>query len=231
MKNGKRIGIIILALVCFAGLCMFAYQTIQEEKELYKLRSFYTETLTSKINAEEENEVNKRKINVLNQKVKEQEKTIKEKDATIADKDAQIKKLNQEIANLKKAKAAVAQTTKSTAAITGGESYRLTYFTDACVGAGFCGKRDFQVNDKGWYTYKGKVVVATATTYLLKQGWSHVDGIVYHKYYDTLKFTLNGVTYDAIVLDSCGACMKRDIIDLYVKDDAHGITTQVTVKQ
>lgn len=87
------------------------------------------------------------------------------------------------------------------------------------------------MNDKGWYTYKGKLVVATATTYLLKQGWKQVDGIVYHKYYDEIKLTINGTTYDAIVLDSCGACMKKDIIDLYVKDGAHSITTQITVKQ
>ena len=89
---------------------------------------------------------------------------------------------------------------------------------------------NFQLNDKGWYTYKGKLVVATATPYLLKQGWSQVSGITYHKYYDELKLVINGVTYDAIVLDSCGACMKKNIIDLYVKDGAHSITTQITVK-
>lgn len=102
MKNGKRIVILVLIGIALSGLALFAQNTIKDEKELYKLRSFYTETLTSKINAEEENEVNKRKITVLNQKIKEQEKTIKEKDAAIADKDAQIKKLNQEIVNLKK---------------------------------------------------------------------------------------------------------------------------------
>lgn len=230
MEKGKRIVIVIGMIIGFIGLCMFAYNTTQDEKELSKLRNFYTETLQSKINAEEENEVNKRKITVLKQNNQTCEKTVEEQKKKISEYETKIASLQKEIDALKKAKAAAAQS-KSTAAITGGESYRLTYFTDACVGAGFCGKRDFQVNDKGWYTYKGKIVVATATTYLLKQGWSHVDGIVYHKYYDTLKFTLNGVTYDAIVLDSCGACMKRDIIDLYVKDDAHGITTQVTVKQ
>lgn len=74
-------------------------------------------------------------------------------------------------------------------------------------------------------------MVATATPYLLKYGWKKVDGIVYHKYYDEIKLVINGKTYDAIVLDSCGACMKKDIIDLYVKDGAHSITTQITVKQ
>ena len=102
MKNGKRIGIIFLALVCFAGLCMFAHQTIQEEKELYKLRNFYTETLQSKIDAESKSEVCERKNSVLNEKNKQLEVTIQEKDKTIANKDAEIQKLKQEITNLKK---------------------------------------------------------------------------------------------------------------------------------
>ena len=32
---------------------------------------------------------------------------------------------------------------------------------------------------------------------------------------------INGVPYDAIVLDSCGACMKKNIIDVFVMDREH----------
>lgn len=72
--------------------------------------------------------------------------------------------------------------------------------------------------------------MATATTYLLKQGWSKVDGIEYHKYYETLTLNINGKDYEAIILDSCGACMKKRIVDLFTIDGKHGITTQITVK-
>ena len=75
---------------------------------------------------------------------------------------------------------------------------------------------DFQVNENGWYTYKGKVVVATATRYLLKYGYAEREGITYYKYYDTLTLTINGKEYECIVLDSCGAAMKKKIIDIFV---------------
>lgn len=90
--------------------------------------------------------------------------------------------------------------------------------------------KDFQVNEKGWYTYKGRVVVATATPYLLKHGFPKRDGITYRKYYDTLTIVVNGVEYPAIVLDSCGAAMSRNIIDVFVSSAKHSITTNITVK-
>ncbi len=90
--------------------------------------------------------------------------------------------------------------------------------------------KDFQVNEKGWYTYQGKLVVATATTYLLNYGYARKDGITYRKYYDTLTLVIDGVEYEAIVLDSCGAAMKRNIIDLFVSNSSSSITTQITVK-
>ncbi len=96
--------------------------------------------------------------------------------------------------------------------------YRLTSFTDKCVGAGFCGARDFKTNEKGWYLYKGKLVVATATPYMLKT-FGYRSGIQYFKYYDELVLTIDGKKYNAIVLDTCGACYRDGRIDLYVKDE------------
>ena len=102
MEKGKRIGIFILTIICFIGLCVFAHDTIQEEKELYKLRNFYTETLQSKVDAEEDSAACKRKVSNLNEKNKQLEATIQDKDKIIADKDAEIQQLKQEITNLKK---------------------------------------------------------------------------------------------------------------------------------
>lgn len=81
-----------------------------------------------------------------------------------------------------------------------------------------------KIGNKNVYTYQGKIVVAAATKELLNTGYS-VKGAQtsqpdkhYFKYYDTLKIKFNGNTYDAIVLDSCGASMWTGEyrIDIYV---------------
>ena len=63
-------------------------------------------------------------------------------------------------------------------------SYRLTsyYLNDECnsidcTGAGFCAK-DLVANEKGWYTYNGKLVIAAATTYM-----QNVFGVKENKLY------------------------------------------------
>ena len=101
--------------------------------------------------------------------------------------------------------------------------YRLTSFyandelkTGDCVGAGFCWW-DFDVNEKGWYTYKGKLVLAAATTYLQKKFGTR-ENITYFKYYDEVNVTIDGVVYPGIILDTCGACYRDVRIDLMVRD-------------
>lgn len=89
------------------------------------------------------------------------------------------------------------------------------YGTGDCTGSGLC-SWDFGVNEHGWYTYNGKLVVATATTYLANQGWAVADGVHLYKYYEELVLTIDGVEYDAIILDSCGSSMKTDRVDLFV---------------
>ena len=89
---------------------------------------------------------------------------------------------------------------------------------------------DFQTNDKGWYTYNGKLVIATATTYLANQGWQVGEGVSLHQYREEVILSINNVDYQAIILDSCGACMKKKIIDLFVQDGASAITTNIIVK-
>ena len=75
---------------------------------------------------------------------------------------------------------------------------------------------NFEINDKGWYTYQGKLVVATATIYLANQGWQVGNGVHLRKYYNELTLNIDGIDYKAIVLDSCGNCMRTDRVDLYV---------------
>lgn len=103
------------------------------------------------------------------------------------------------------------------------KKYRLTSFyandelnTGDCVGAGFCWW-DFGINDKGWYTYDGKLVLAAATTYLQKKFGTR-EGFTYFKYYDEVNITIDGVVYQGIILDTCGACYRDQRLDLMVKD-------------
>lgn len=112
-------------------------------------------------------------------------------------------------------------------------SYRLTsYYTGdstgsgVYVGAGLSTKK-FEINDKGWYTYKGKLVLAAATYECLntKGGacgkWNtELDYITYYNYYDELTIVIDGTEYEAIVLDSCGSCMtdEQNRIDLFVSN-------------
>lgn len=101
--------------------------------------------------------------------------------------------------------------------------YRLTSFypndelkTGDCTGSGFC-SWDFGINEKGWYTYKGKLVIAAATTYLQKK-YGTKEGKIYFKYYDEIDITIDGKVYKGIILDTCGACYRDERIDLFVKD-------------
>lgn len=115
--------------------------------------------------------------------------------------------------------------------------YRMTYYyTGDGTGSGSVtasGKSttSFQTNEHGWYTYEGKLVVATASKSL--KSWASYKDSVQKTYnlYDELSITINGVAYDAIVLDACGACMRSAKIDLFVKDKKSGLDTTVYVNQ
>lgn len=91
---------------------------------------------------------------------------------------------------------------------------------------------NFTVDENGWYRYYkdgvNYLVVAAATTYcrndvnhcginVTKHGIA--KNIPYYNYYDTLTLQIGEKTYDAIVLDSCGACMWADRDDLGEKID------------
>lgn len=90
---------------------------------------------------------------------------------------------------------------------------------------------DFEVNEYGWYTYDGKLVIATATDYLLNYGWKYGEDVRLYTYYDVLILEIDGVEYEAIVLDSCGICMTRSYIDLFVLNESAVIDKQIKVKE
>lgn len=75
------------------------------------------------------------------------------------------------------------------------------------------GNEKFQVNENGWYTYWGMVVIAAATyscqkncANRAKYGTFPSDYRIYN-FRDRIQFVVEGITYTGIVLDSCGACM------------------------
>ena len=93
--------------------------------------------------------------------------------------------------------------------------------------------KDFTLNDRGWYTYDGKLVVATANKALTKGKWAKKYGSStqrMYNLYDELTLEIDGVDYPAIVLDMCGAAMKAAKVDLFVKDRKSGLDTQIKVK-
>lgn len=118
-----------------------------------------------------------------------------------------------------------------------GMSYRLTYYypndgmSSGTVTASGKSVKDFQVNENGWYTYQGKLVVATASSRLLKYSKYKNSTQKTYKLYDELSLTIKGKEYKAIVLDACGACMTSAKIDLFVKDKKSGIDTKISVKE
>lgn len=109
---------------------------------------------------------------------------------------------------------------------------RMTSFYPAessdCTGSGLC-SWDFGINENGWYTYNGKLVVATATQYLANQGWYLAPGVHTYRYYDEITLVIDGVEYQAIVLDSCGNCCKTDRVDLFVSNRESVKDTNITV--
>lgn len=89
--------------------------------------------------------------------------------------------------------------------------------------------KDFEVNEYGWYTYNGKLVVATATKYLLNYGFTLSEGVHTYKYWEEITIEIDGVIYEAIVLDSCGHAMHSDRIDLFVSNSKSVKDTTIKV--
>lgn len=111
---------------------------------------------------------------------------------------------------------------------------RLTsYYPTRANAATGCGLEfnKFDVNENGWFTYNGRLVIATATDYLLNYGWKLADGVRTYEYYQELILNIDGVDYLAVVLDSCGLCMQTGRIDLFVVNKSAIKDTMIIVKE
>ena len=116
-----------------------------------------------------------------------------------------------------------------------GKEYRMTYYhpgdstNSGNTTASGLGTNAFKLNNRGWYTYEGKLVVATAHDSL--KSWKQYKNSTQETYnlYDELTLIIEGQEYDSIVLDKCGACMKSEKIDLFVKDGKSGLDTNIEV--
>lgn len=142
--------------------------------------------------------------------------------------------LEQEVKQEEKKKEEIKQEVKQEVQTQTSYTTRMTSYYpeegELTTGSGLSPK-DFGINDKGWYTYQGKLVVATATTYLANQGWQVGNGVHLRRYYNELTLNIDGVDYRAIVLDSCGNCMRTDRVDLYVSSVDYLKDTIVEVKE
>ena len=116
------------------------------------------------------------------------------------------------------------------------KDYRLTsYYTGdftgsgKCTASGICTDK-FQTNEKGWYTYKGKLVVATANkNYIKLSKYEYNDKITYRTLYDEIIIIIDNVEYEAIVLDICGYAHKEPRIDLFVSSKEYLKDTNIKV--
>lgn len=84
---------------------------------------------------------------------------------------------------------------------------------------------DFRLNSAGMYTFENKVVIATANLNRLQ--WALKEGYNSHDLFDELVIEVDGINYDAIVLDVCGACYfvegeDYQRYDIFTKDNVIG---------
>ena len=102
------------------------------------------------------------------------------------------------------------------------------YSGDECntgsITASGLGENDFDINENGWYTYQGKLVIATASTRL-----GYTDMRTYNLY-DDINVIIDGIRYESIVIDVCGACMWDNRIDLFVSSGQYAVDKYVEVE-
>lgn len=86
--------------------------------------------------------------------------------------------------------------------------------------------KDFETNELGWYTYKGFVVLATATYSCLRtftgpcaQYKSIPNGYSIFNLYDKITVTYNGNDYAGVVVDVCGSCHRINGKEVFQRID------------
>lgn len=126
-----------------------------------------------------------------------------------------------ELANRRRASIANNGSSDSNSAVGGSKScktkqkIRLTSFNDSGL-RNSVNQSNVGVTNGSWktYTYNGKTYLVLASA-MKNTSWANPKASFNFKDYDVLTLQIEGKTYDAIVLDVCGACAKStDILKL-----------------
>lgn len=74
-------------------------------------------------------------------------------------------------------------------------------------------------------------MLAGATVYL-KSRYGEKTDKHYFRYYDNVLIEIDGIQYDGIILDSCGACsyVQENRLDLFVRDKTQSLIEDIKEK-
>jgi len=106
------------------------------------------------------------------------------------------------------------------------------------VGAGYHISR-FQTNERGWFTFNNRVVLAAATNECLRsqhgpcRDWNTPSSnITYYNYGDIVTFYIDDQIYEGIILDTCGTSMMgHNKIDIFVSNNSSGYDGPMLLKE
>ncbi|WP_291632199.1 hypothetical protein [Clostridium sp.] len=88
---------------------------------------------------------------------------------------------------------------------------------------------DFEINENGWYTYDGKIVIAASIRRF--ENDTQEDYKIYN-IFDEVSIIINATVYQGIILDVCGASYRlneKQIYDIYVSDEFSMVTGSAVV--
>lgn len=116
-----------------------------------------------------------------------------------------------------------------------GKKVRLTNFTDTnagILGSPYTTPEKFREDENGWWWYidpetNKEYLAVAAPLYTCLVGntgcsgrfWPKEDEITYYNHGDIIRLNIEGIVYEAMVVDACGACMEATEplkIDIYV---------------
>lgn len=106
------------------------------------------------------------------------------------------------------------------------------------VGTGYHISR-FETNERGWFTYNNRVVLAAATNECLHsqhgpcRDWNDPSSnITYYNYGDLVTFYIDDQIYEGIILDTCGTSMMgHNKIDIFVSNNSSGYDGPIFLKE
>lgn len=174
------------------------------------------------------NVARERTIEKLDKDYKESKKVVKTDKKVEFDSSLEIPRMEDTIEKSKYQPLEVIEEVQEVREVSNSYTTRMTsYYPEEgeTMTASGLGINNFQVNNKGWFTYNGKLVVATASNRL---GSTNMRT---YNLYDEVMLNIEGIDYDAIVLDVCGACQRDNRIDLFVSSRIYAKDTIINVRR